>query len=702
MDRHLITPGWYAAARPNRAFAAMHQGSLLTHRGTVPTPNGQPLLWLDLSVDGERIVGIGNRDDRAWLYSSATRIWTDLGGAFGPGGVLFVRPDTQIDQSLLPNGKPVETLTVLDPATAVVVRHGPPPKGYRQLSDTGTLVYASQSRADNDRRIYEYTTRALITIGQGGASDPAAGDDPLIACLPDGSFRLLAKGRCRAIKYYYDQGQIAIAWVQEDQASAGTLWCTEAELRALPIYNRPGSIPIPPEPGMPSAKATIDSYETPILEGQPSRAVRKITQGMPAKLRWRWRDAHGWHTGAENKPGDDDHHFNRVNGNWDNVFPPGEGRFPIQLQCLDAAGHVVDESDPNKRVIVVNPKTEPPIPPEPPVPLPPGTTQALHVDRQIFRTADGQPWRYKGVTAFKLLDNFVRGEDIDGFLGAYAGYNVVRIFPYVQNSPGTAPGKGWPVEWEPPSPTDTRRFLAHLASKGWYAEICLLTDDNPARLTWAQGFVPAVGTVTNLLWEGGNEPTTHKNINTVALKSVLAASGCMYASGNYEDSHKWYGTYGTWHSKRTADFPRYSHDALEYYHGGGPHNLTEPACPVPWIGDEPGKLEDVGTSARDWRALYGGYALFGGGATFHSENGKYGRLPSQTEATLAKVALDALNQFPGDAAYGGYRRIVETNQPHDSRTYVIGNRAVRCQQNGTAFPEPGWTALDSVGVLFRK
>jgi hypothetical protein len=51
-------------------------------------------------------------------------------------------------------------------------------------------------------------------------------------------------------------------------------------------------------------------------------------------------------------------------------------------------------------------------------------------DRKVF-TENGKPWRYKGVTAFPLIDHYARGESIDPFLDAFKGYNTLRCFDYV-------------------------------------------------------------------------------------------------------------------------------------------------------------------------------------------------------------------------------------------------------------------------------
>lgn len=318
----------------------------------------------------------------------------------------------------------------------------------------------------------------------------------------------------------------------------------------------------------------------------------------------------------------------------------------------------------------------------------------LRADGGIFRTADGQAWRWKGVSAFRLLDRFARGEDIQPFLDAYRGFNILRVWPYVE----------WGAQgWEPPSADVTRAFLAYVGARGWYVELTALTSDETSRLAWAKTYIAQVGCTDNLVWEAGNEPTTHKNIDTAALRSVLTTTGCLYSSGDYEDSSRFYGSFGTAHTARTDDFPRRAHDLLEYWQGGGPNTPADPPHRVPWVADEPAKPADVPHATDgDWLAYFGGASVMGAGATWHCETCKYAQLPTSDEARIAALALQALNAFPADAPLGGYRRLVEHDQPQEARTYAVGPFMVRSQQHGTSAPEPGWTAIDGNGVLWKR
>jgi len=320
------------------------------------------------------------------------------------------------------------------------------------------------------------------------------------------------------------------------------------------------------------------------------------------------------------------------------------------------------------------------------------TLSPLTTSGPIF-LAGGAPWRWKGVSAFPLAAMFGLGQDIDPFLEAFAGFNLLRCFDYV-----TWPGTGW----ESPGADAWIEFLRYVGARGFYAENVLLTDDDPRRIEPAKRLVQALAAARpkNLLPEIGNEPTTHKSIDTRALKSVLAASGFLYSSGDYENSTRFFGLFLTAHTPRDGEWPRKAHDLLEYHNGGGPSAPSDPAHKVPIVADEPMRPDQAGFNVQDYRAYFGTCALLGAGATFHYEGGKFGRLPTADEARCASAALEGLNAFPADAPKGGYRRIDE--QGGSLRTYAVGNSMVRVRPLTTAAPESGWTAIDSDGILWRR
>jgi hypothetical protein len=326
---------------------------------------------------------------------------------------------------------------------------------------------------------------------------------------------------------------------------------------------------------------------------------------------------------------------------------------------------------------------------------------ALTVDRQIFRM-DGQPWQWLGCSAFPLCHLFEQGRlsEVDAFIDAYPGVRVLRVWDYV--------GPGWGADAWNASPADVWiAFLAYVRQRGLFVSRTALTDDDPKRIEPAKRTIEAITAAgcDNVMHEAGNEPNTHKEIQTQELIGVMKASGRLWSTGDYENSQYWRGTHGLYHPARTNDFARRAHDAYEYFHGGGPNSPSEPACPVPWVNDEPAKLQDVPRDPAAWRSHVAASLLFGSGFTMHSDTGKFCRLPTADEQALWVIAVEVLWQITPDAALGAYRRIPaekEPGQTPEGRTYVVGNYMVRCQQKNTGAPEPGWTALDDVSVLFKK
>jgi hypothetical protein len=324
----------------------------------------------------------------------------------------------------------------------------------------------------------------------------------------------------------------------------------------------------------------------------------------------------------------------------------------------------------------------------------------LTADGSIFR-ADGQPWRLKGVTAFGQLHRFAAGLDIDGFLSDVAGANTLRVWPYVD-----WPGTGWGA----PSADVIVRFIQYVGERGFIVYLTLLTSDENWRLLWAQVLVQELtqARLPNLILEIGNEPTTHKNINTAALRTTLMNSGYLFTSGNYEDSDLWFGSMYDCHTARDAEWPRRAHDLMEFYEGAGPDKPTVPHH-VPCIAGEPAKREDVsGNHTLDFRAYFGVCALLGAGGIFHFENGKYshaklvgGELvpadgrPNAIEKALLAEALNAMTAFPADAPLGPYHRPIDTSL----RTYIRGNYMVRVRPTTPVGVVPG-TPLDADGVLW--
>lgn len=389
---------------------------------------------------------------------------------------------------------------------------------------------------------------------------------------------------------------------------------------------------------------------------------------------------------AEGGGGGDLHANRTVIGPWEHfTVVPGEGS-GIALQTDN--GHFVCAENGGGGIVVANRTRVGPWETfNTPPPAPPNDLRPLHSSGHYFALPDGTPWRYKGVSSFKLMHRWVAGEDIGPVLMAYAGYNTLRVWPYVNP-------KDWGADaWDSPSPDQAVQFVQTMAGLGWRVEFTCLTDSDPARITQAKAFIAAfkAANLTSLFLEAANEPEVQHDgvkINTAALRPDLEASGYPYASGDYVDINgRWYGSYLTTHTKRDPEWVRRTHDGLDIYNGAPDDPASRPHH-VPILFDEPAKLEDVwGDHVGDWLAYFGSGALFGAGVTFHSATGKLGLPPVGEEVQLAATGLSGLNQYPPDAPNGAYSRVDDNTL----RTYIIGNAMVRMRPTTPNAPQPGWS-----------
>lgn len=215
MRRYDVPGGWYCDALPRQQYyAALVKGKHIeTSLENVNLPNGQDALFIRIASVG-RFACCGSQDDKAWEYATQGG-WEPRGSIYGIQAVIFDA-----------NGK---LLTVPDAS------HPAAPQGFRQVADNGQIIYVRDTYTQ--RYPYEWTTHGDLTIGQ--ADQGPLGEDPCIAKMPDGSFRLIEPGRCRMIRFHRDGEHIVVAMVREDIKSSVIWWLTVSELDALPRFTRP-------------------------------------------------------------------------------------------------------------------------------------------------------------------------------------------------------------------------------------------------------------------------------------------------------------------------------------------------------------------------------------------------------------------------------------------------------------------------------
>lgn len=314
------------------------------------------------------------------------------------------------------------------------------------------------------------------------------------------------------------------------------------------------------------------------------------------------------------------------------------------------------------------------------------------MDGRIFRIRDtNEIVRIKGVTAFGLMNRFWKGGDIKPFLDAVIGFDWMRIFLWT-------PEEFWHENsWDIPPDSIVHAFLDTAKQFGFNVELTLLTAkrDDQFHQDIVNHYFTEFNSHENLLIELVNEPDIHDKPDTTKL--VIPPTSLLWTSGDYVNPEKHRGDYFVAHISG-IDWPRRSHELMEYYDGGGPHHPSNPSHKMPVISDESTRPDQANFGALDYRAYFGACSLFGAGATFHFESGKFGKVPSIAEAQCMKEALVGLNTFPANAPGGSYRRIDEETL----RTYVIGNHMVRIRPRTLIAPELGWNMIDSDGILWSS
>jgi hypothetical protein len=281
-------------------------------------------------------------------------------------------------------------------------------------------------------------------------------------------------------------------------------------------------------------------------------------------------------------------------------------------------------------------------------------------DRRIFRVA-GQPWRYCGVTAFQLLDLFARGADIWPFVDVYLGlgFNTFRI---LCNKP---PAASFPY-WSTPPLDVAVEFARSMAAAGAWVELTLFGSKVDS--SFVPAWIEALRSEPNVLVEGMNEPGHDGQYDETAPIDALVLPRCgdlPYATGNYDPYKPMRGSYATVHTDRDdpCSTARKAKAVLEMYDGWSAAqaskrlaNLRLPqrptlfdayaGFPVPWVGDEPAKPQDISYRVDCFLALFAIYGMFGAGGTFHTLGGQFGQLPDERETACAQAAIQGLTAFP--------------------------------------------------------
>ena len=363
------------------------------------------------------------------------------------------------------------------------------------------------------------------------------------------------------------------------------------------------------------------------------------------------------------------------------------GDIVIRLRRVAAPGPGPDPIGPVEPGQPPQPQPHPPVTGDYPFPAEEG---GLYVEGTTFRRhSDGSLFQWRGKSMFLLVLRHARGEDIRPDLHELRllGVNVPRIFgalPWaetpdyrVENFPLDAMGQvlellrvyGLRSEWS----------LAHYMHSGLYAllvrQLEILSDYPEALVEWV------------------NEPHVgREKPDPQALNQAVGRDGTLAAYGYYGNFYKNGATpdpvlqWGSLHTTRDSSWARKARHIQELQHtwqrptvGNEPAKIVEPGFSYPGGKNDPAKTPN---EAIWYHAIA---HLWTPGATFHDEEGKWGRVPRP--GTLQRQVLEGVRDQVWTRIHAGW----QTGEYNHSGNHDSPVDDVDADTDGDGKPDPVWT-----------
>jgi hypothetical protein len=356
--------------------------------------------------------------------------------------------------------------------------------------------------------------------------------------------------------------------------------------------------------------------------------------------------------------------------------------------------------------------TDPVDPVDPVDPPSPIDLLPIWVDGKWFRTSDGVPWTQIGCSDFRLLERFLRGEDIGQVLAERAniGFNQLRVFAMCDLMFHLYPQE------HADYPQRLRQFLEIVADYGLRVELTVLVDatrvmpDTGSQQIFFNQVVDVVRGMPHVFLELVNEnDQTINRINPDAFSQPEGIISSHGSKGVVDAAAEpvcvtpiW--SYGTLHPSRPPDWPRL-----------GGHNTMED------VSDKHGTAGTDNESCRpdqgrgpipsDWFDAAGNIALLCAGGTMHSQCGKDSRPFDATERPCAEAWVKGAKVVSLDYQRGAYIAGHLSGYPinwapgDSARAHgrLVGNRACcslpQMRDGYTPTARPGWRITKQNGSI---
>ena len=310
----------------------------------------------------------------------------------------------------------------------------------------------------------------------------------------------------------------------------------------------------------------------------------------------------------------------------------------------------------------------------------------LKAEGTSFATSEGQPFAWRGITAFRLAELVATGKEAEAAAyldwAARNGVTVVRVLAMAHNLFDLSPADGLRA---------LPRVLDLAAARGVYVEVVALADTAHLDVD-LDAHVRAVGQIAakhaNALVEIANEPfhpTQHASLHdnaTLVRLAALIPEEVLVAHGADAPDDTPVAEYVTVHTHR-GDEP-WDH-VLSLAEGRAVVDRVR----RPVVSDEPiGAAAKFEPGRRDnsparFRAAAMLTRMAGMHATFHYEGGLHARIPTGVELACFRAWMDGWRQLPANIERGTFRRVPGATG-HAFESVMNGERYLLRITNGRA------------------